>query len=98
MFVLSLFGCKENNNQDIFLPFAGINSGLTQKQVSKSIVKQLSKSSSSILSKLDQVETQVSNWELTRLAVGLFFVFESEITDIYKIEIEPSVELRFQQL
>ncbi len=99
LLLIGLIGCKpETNQEEIMIPFAGANGGLSKKQIEKNISKPLQKSTEKILKKLDKSNTEESEWELTRLSVGLFFVLESELTSIYKLEVEPSVELRFQQL
>ena len=99
MALIALVGCQPHSEDaEISIPFAGVNGGLTNKQVEKNISKPLRKSSEKILKKLDKSETENGEWELSRLSVGLFLVFESELTNIYKVEVEPSVELRYQKL
>jgi len=93
-----IFFASCNQHDDVELPFAGVNSGLTNVQMKKNISKKIRNSSSKILKKLDSIKSETNSWELTRLSVGLFFVFESELTNVYKVEVEPSVELRYQQL
>ena len=98
--LIAMIGCRHHeSNDDIMIPFAGIDGGLSSKQMEKNIAKPLRKSSEKIIKQLDKVSTDETNeWELTRIAVGLFLVGESEFTKVYKLEVEPSVELRFQQL
>ena len=39
-----------------------------------------------------------SNWDLKRVSVGLQIVGEAKFTPMFKLEVEPFVELRFQPL
>lgn len=98
--LIAVIGCRHSEtNEEIMIPFAGIDGGLNSKQMEKNIAKPLRKSSEKIIKQLDKVSSEETNdWELTRIAVGLFLVGESEFTNVYKLEVEPSVELRFQQL
>ena len=99
LLMVGLAGCHPHHaKDDVMIPFAGIEGGLTTGQMEKNISRPLQKSTKKILKNLDKTTNRENDWNLTRISVGLFLVGESEFTNVYKLEVEPSVELRFQQL
>lgn len=101
--LLFIVSCKEKRSADD-LPFVGMG------EEGESIVRYVPKGryikkfsgvmgevSEKSIQKLDKFEFDES-WILKRVSVGLQLVFEVGLTDNFKWEIEPSFELRFEEL
>ena len=95
--LLLLFSCNRRDDQTI-IPIAGTKNGLSQKEIDKKLSPTLKKSITKIIRKLDAHKSESNAWKLKRVTVGLFLVGEAELTENYKVEVEPSLELRFEQL
>jgi hypothetical protein len=100
---LSLVSCKDKRAKDDVTILGLDNEG-------RSVIRFLPKSRyvrrfNKMLGNLhgettNQLENFVfdGNWDLKRVTVGLLVVGEAKLTDHFKLEVEPSFELRFQPL
>ena len=101
--LLMMISCKNKKSPDD-LPIVGL--GEEGKSIIRYVPKgrYIKKFSSVIgdvgeksLEKLDEFEFEES-WILKRVSLGLQLVFEVGLTDNFKWEVEPSFELRFEEL
>ena len=60
--LIAVIGCRHSEtNEEIMIPFAGIDGGLSSKQMEKNIAKPLRKSSEKIIKQLDKVSSEDAN-------------------------------------
>ena len=95
--------CKDKRSPDD-LPFVGMGEegeSIVRYVPKGRYIKKMSgvmgETSEKATEKLDKFEFTES-WILKRVSLGLQLVFEVGLTDAFKWEIEPSFELRFEEL
>ena len=103
LLALSLFSCKEKRGKND-VTILGLDDG------GKSVVRYLPKGRyvkkfNKMLGQLHGETTEHlehfvfdGNWDLKRVTVGLLIVGEQRFTPNFKLEVEPSFELRFHPL
>ncbi|RLA60907.1 MAG: hypothetical protein DRQ88_09750 [Epsilonproteobacteria bacterium] len=101
--LLFIASCKDKRSADD-LPFVGMG------EEGESIVRYVPKGRyikrfSSVMGDISEKSTEkldkfefAESWILKRVSLGLQLVFEVGLTDFFKWEIEPSFELRFEEL
>jgi len=101
--MLALQACKQGPEVGT-LPVIGLEQNgkatithLSSNKLLKKVGPTLESMSELTLNKLERAQS-MNDWNIKRISVGLQLVGEVEFTEKFKLEAEPSIELRFERL